>query len=127
MKNHSYRREDGVEETSMNLFLNSIQLFYNRKLFSRLETFFSMSKIKTKGNASAEATFDAKMEQLKKQTRGKFKELLDSSSQMNLCANIRSIEVIVPDQQNYATSKFLVAQVGGMVLDNKAEREEHGN
>ncbi len=44
------------------MFLNSLQIFYNRLLISRAQNFINQATINRIRNAAAEADFDSKIE-----------------------------------------------------------------
>ena len=47
-------------------------------------------------------------------------------SKINVCARIKSVEVVVPDHQDYESSKFIVAQLGEAVLQTN-QRDSEGD
>ena len=84
-------------------------------LLSRAESFINQARINKVQNAQAEAEFDNKLEQFKQDTEKRVSTMLEKS-EINLNCNLKSIEVLAPDNINYELSKFLIFQTGDIHL-----------
>jgi hypothetical protein len=91
--------------------ITNLQIFYNRVLLSRFESFVNQARINKVQNAQAEADYNDKLEQFKQETEKKMRKTLEKS-EINLNCNLKSIEVLAPDNINYELSKFLILQTG---------------
>lgn len=100
---------------NVDMMVTNLQVFYNRVLLSRTESFFNQARINKVQNAQAEAEFDDKIEKYKMETQRHVTNILEKS-EVNLNCNLKSIECLVPDNVNYEVSKFLILQTGDIHL-----------
>lgn len=100
---------------NVDMMVTNLQVFYNRVLLSRTESFFNQARINKVQNAQAEAEFDDKIEKYKMETQKHVTSILEKS-EINLNCNLKSIECLVPDNVNYEVSKFLILQTGDIHL-----------
>jgi hypothetical protein len=100
---------------NFDMMVTNLQVFYNRVLISRTESFLNQARVNKVQNAQAEAEFDDKIAKYKMETQRHVTNILEKS-EINLNCNLKSIECLVPDNVNYEVSKFLILQTGDIHL-----------
>eukprot|EP00347_Sterkiella_histriomuscorum_P015009 403358661 len=118
------RKGDKIQQYKVDFFMNSLQVFYNRLLLSRFQTFMNTASIHKTQNTSAEADFDSRLEQFKQKTQDKVKQML-KKSEIFVCCNLKGMEILIPDNTNYDASKFLIFQTGNIVVKNGLSHQSH--
>ena len=92
---------------NIDMIITNLQIFYNRVLISRTQSFINQARINKVQNAQAEEEFDNKMEKFRQETEQKMTNILEKS-EINVNCNLKSVEVLAPDNINYEMSKFLI-------------------
>lgn len=113
----TFKKGEKCNEYKIDIYLSAIQVFYNRTLISRAQTFINQATINKVQNAAAEAEFDQRIQNIKDQTQEKMNRILERS-EIQLNCNAKGIEILIPDSTNYEASKFLSIQTGDLFIKN---------
>ena len=125
-KSVTKKGEHLVTQYNIEVFMNSVSIFYNRLLISRAQTFINQATVNKVQNAAAEADFEHRLKELRDKTQKKVNNILEKS-EITLSCNAKGFEILVPDNTNYEDSKFMQLQSGNIVIKNNGSRESKSN